>query len=248
MDADGDSAQSGRVSLGGGKVLATFAGSYRPQYSLSLKLILVASVFALLAASVFSIDADISAWTRGLDLPGDLAKAINLSEAFAHGFGALVILATVWIVAVERRAAVWLAFCMTASSGLAANGLKSCFVRVRPHASSSLMVIDHFNSSDEGSPSADGKERVTADFWDARQRSFPSGHAATAWGLAIGLSFIFPRGWWLFAMLAVTASLQRLVSGAHYPSDVLAGAAIAFLSSSLTLGIATWVNRTRELQ
>lgn len=226
--------------------MATDTEGYRRQYSLSLKLLLVACFFSILAGSVLSVDSELSEWTRGGDLPGDLSKAINLSEAFAHGLGALVILVAVWTVAVDRRPSVWLAILMTASSGLMANGLKSCFVRVRPHASSSLVVVDEMNMSEQNSTTLGGKERVLADFWDSRQRSFPSGHAATAWGLAVGLSIVFPRGIWIFAFLAVLASLQRLVSGAHYPSDILAGAAVAFLCSSLTIGIAAWMNRMRD--
>ncbi len=80
-------------------------------------------------------------------------------------------------------------------------------------------------------------------FWDARQRSFPSGHAATAWGLAMGLSLAFPRASWIFGMLAISASVQRLTSGAHFPSDVLAGAVLAFLCCAALLSLPL----TREL-
>jgi membrane-associated phospholipid phosphatase len=36
-------------------------------------------------------------------------------------------------------------------------------------------------------------------------------------------------------MLAVLASVQRIESGAHYPSDVLAGMAIAFIIAACAL-------------
>jgi membrane-associated phospholipid phosphatase len=62
-------------------------------------------------------------------------------------------------------------------------------------------------------------------------RSFPSGHSATAVALAIALSWIYPRGRWVFAVLAFMACLQRLVSGAHFLSDIMAGSDIAVLVS-----------------
>ena len=56
---------------------------------------------------------------------------------------------------------------------------------------------------------------------------FPSGHAATAAALAVALTALYPRGRWLFAGFAVLAAAQRIDVTAHYPSDVLAGAAVA---------------------
>ncbi len=173
-------------------------------------------------------DQPFSTFLRQLKLPGDLQKAISLSEAFAHGVGVVFILLAVSVVAVDRRRAVYIAILITALSGVTANILKATVVRVRPHAAG-LQVIGHNVSSTN---SADAAERS---FWDARQRSFPSGHAATAWGLAIGLSLVFLRGWWIFGTLAMLASVQRIESGAHYPSDVLAGMAIAFFVAACTL-------------
>src|SRR5207253_2508454 len=57
-------------------------------------------------------------------------------------------------------------------------------------------------------------------------QSFPSAHTATTVGLAIGLSFLYPRGKWLFVALSVLAGIQRMQSQSHYLSDVLAGAVI----------------------
>ncbi len=42
-------------------------------------------------------------------------------------------------------------------------------------------------------------------------------------------------------MLAVLACFQRIESGAHYPSDVLAGAAIAFLFAACFLAVPRFV-------
>jgi len=173
-------------------------------------------------------DQPISAFLRQMKLPGDLQKAISLSEAFAHGLGVAFILITVFVVAVNRRRAVSIAVLITALSGTTANVLKATVVRVRPHAEG-LQVKGH------NEPISDPAEAVDLSYWDARQRSFPSGHAATAWGLAIGLSLVFWRGWWIFGMLAVLASVQRIESGAHFPSDVLAGMAIAFIIAAFTL-------------
>ena len=188
----------------------------------SAALLVGAFLFGGLCPFAMQFDQPISTQLREFKLPGDLQKAISLSEVFAHGLGVACILTTILVVAVDRRRAVYVAILITALSGVTANVMKAAVVRVRPHAEG-LQVKGHNDSEN------DAAEAVDRSFWDARQRSFPSGHSATAWGLAIGLSLVFRRGWWIFGMLAVLASVQRIESGAHYPSDVLAGMAIAFI-------------------
>ncbi|MCA9194989.1 MAG: phosphatase PAP2 family protein [Planctomycetales bacterium] len=209
---------------------------------------------ALLAGIVGGIcapwDQPLSEFFRVHGLPGDLRKAVELSEVFAHGLGAAAILGSVWLLAPEKRPSLKIAILITVVSGVTANLLKSGFVRMRPYASH-LRVIDSPDSaanessllnesSSSGKSSTWGQEvsakesspdsgLIAESFWDARQRSFPSGHAATAWGLMLGLTYVFPRGGWLFAVFASLASIQRLESGAHYPTDILAGFTIAML-------------------
>ncbi len=58
--------------------------------------------------------------------------------------------------------------------------------------------------------------------------SFPSGHTAMAFSLAAALSIKYPK-WYVIApsaLWACSVGLSRLNEGVHYPSDVLAGAAL----------------------
>jgi undecaprenyl-diphosphatase len=56
--------------------------------------------------------------------------------------------------------------------------------------------------------------------------SFPAGHAATAFAGALIASYMWRRGLPLFALLAVAIAFSRIYVGVHYPTDVVAGAAI----------------------
>jgi undecaprenyl-diphosphatase len=55
---------------------------------------------------------------------------------------------------------------------------------------------------------------------------FPSDHATAAFAIATAI-VLRKRGWGIFALVAATVlSLGRVAIGVHYPSDVLAGAAL----------------------
>ncbi|WP_439815668.1 phosphatase PAP2 family protein [Zavarzinia sp. CC-PAN008] len=61
--------------------------------------------------------------------------------------------------------------------------------------------------------------------------SFPSGHANTAFAAALALGFLLPRGRWLFVALALPVAFARVAMTQHYLSDILGGAAVAYLTT-----------------
>ena len=71
--------------------------------------------------------------------------------------------------------------------------------------------------------------------------SFPSGHTATAFALAISLIFISPwwrKQWWLAFVLAWMVAYSRVYLGQHFPVDVYVGAIFGILSG---LAICPWI-------
>ncbi|HEX7455620.1 MAG TPA: phosphatase PAP2 family protein [Gallionella sp.] len=61
------------------------------------------------------------------------------------------------------------------------------------------------------------------------QFSFPSGHTMHAVSFSLIAVFYFPALIWLVLPFTLLVSLSRPILGLHYPSDVLAGAALGAL-------------------
>ncbi|MEV6685879.1 phosphatase PAP2 family protein [Streptomyces sp. NPDC051130] len=63
--------------------------------------------------------------------------------------------------------------------------------------------------------------------------SFPSGHTAAAVAFTAGVAGRWPRAGALCLAATVAVAVERVHSGAHYPSDVAAGAVIGLVSRAL---------------
>ncbi len=64
--------------------------------------------------------------------------------------------------------------------------------------------------------------------------SFPSGHAASAFGFAAGAGAELPALRPPLLALATAVAYSRVHTGVHYPADVIAGAAVGTAASRLT--------------
>ncbi len=62
------------------------------------------------------------------------------------------------------------------------------------------------------------------------ETSFPSGHATTIWAFCLAMTLLFPRYRLVWYVLAIAVSISRVIVGAHYLSDVLAGAYVAVIT------------------
>ena len=75
--------------------------------------------------------------------------------------------------------------------------------------------------------------------------SFPSGHTASAFALATSLCIKYPK-WYVIApsaLWACSVGVSRMNEGVHYPSDVLAGAAIGAGCAIVNIYVNRWLNQ-----
>lgn len=143
---------------------------------------------------------------------------VRLLEIVANtaGSGLGVLLLLVAVVVFDRTKLSRLPLLVSSSlgAGLLAHIIKLCVFRARPRALD--LSTATFNSTFHD----------LFPFFSAGSagQGFPSGHTATAVGLAIALGMTYPRRRWIFAVLAVIVAVSRVISHAHFPTDVAAGA------------------------
>jgi len=83
-----------------------------------------------------------------------------------------------------------------------------------------------------------------------RLHSFPSGHTATAFTMAILLSLILDKKSWslVLPVLAGAVGYSRVYLAQHFPTDVLAGLAVGILSAYLSFLIFRYFEERKKTE
>jgi len=194
---------------------------------------LVPALCLAAAALMLVVDLPVARYCRHGDYPEFIGDALNNAEPFGHAAGVALIVITV--LALDPRAH-WVAPALTVSAlsgGIAANIGKLLLSRTRPR-NFDLLHGTLWETFGEWLPLLSH---------GARAQSFPSAHTATAVGLAVMLCAAYPRGRWWFVTLSVLVGLHRIQTSAHYPSDVMVGAALGWWAGHLCLAGLIWAHR-----
>ncbi len=175
-------------------------------------------------ASLFWFDGQSSLLSLFAALPGDARELLENLAIFGHGTG--VLLAFVLVLVLDRLD--WRLTIQTILSpviaGVLATVVKVSIQRPRPIA----LALQKLK------PDSFGDALLTNSY-----QSFPSGHTATAVALALVLGCLYPRGRLFFYSLAAITAIERVMTRAHFPSDVLAGASIGILAFLISKRLAS---------
>jgi membrane-associated phospholipid phosphatase len=195
-------------------------------------LYLLGALFAVCTGPAFLLDHQLASWTTGWDKDSTLMK---ISEVFGipGSFSGLLVLGAVILIldrSARRRMLRLAAALLTA--GVITGLLKALFSRQRPlHFDLNQDIWSSF-SGFFASLLQDG-EWIIPQHWT--MVSFPSGHLTSVAAAAVGLSWLYPRGRWLLAGMAVLVAAERFAFQLHFLSDLCAGAAIGTLVTACFL-------------
>ncbi|MHC4878075.1 MAG: phosphatase PAP2 family protein [Planctomycetota bacterium] len=187
------------------------------------ELLMASLILAVAGLLILPFDMRILDFVQQYPPRGEFQNLLQRSEAFGHGTGVALILITIVVLCRPGiRTTAWLA-AATYGAGMAANLIKVFVVRTRPHsvdevgASALPGLVDVISA-----PFTNIAEHIG----NSSEQSFPSAHTATAFGLAVAIGTLFPRGRIWFLVLGGLVGCQRICASCHFPSDVCWGAAV----------------------
>lgn len=184
--------------------------------------LLVATGFLILLGIVFSWDADVLAWQESLSKP--VRAAADKISDFGDWPYLMAIGAALLFLSIHKKfcAMRQMVVCMMLAStlaGAAANVVKSVSGRARPHT----------KHVEQGWHGPFYRHQLT--MGNNRLASFPSGHSAAAVGFFGYLLLLRMPASLIGILLLGIVPAARIVSGAHFLSDVLAGSALGMLAA-----------------
>jgi membrane-associated phospholipid phosphatase len=185
---------------------------------------------AALVAAAFALD-DAAVRLAAEPIRSGQARTTLVALRF-FGDGAPLVLLTLlaFAAAPTKRRPATLALLAALLSGLVVDRGKTLTDRKRPIETLPASASESWNIPDE----------------DGRNSSFPSGHAATAFGFARGMSLAFPPVAPVAYLAACGTAISRMHELRHYLSDCVVGALVGWSMASFLWWAAIWSAARRE--
>ena len=200
-------------------------------------------------AITFPFDGPLQAGARaiGSSLGGDLLRELEVLQQYG-ALGSLTLIALIiWLQDVHRRARLLDLAAAIISTGAIVLLMKGLIGRVRPRGH---MLADygpmHILGPFGAVPGEPGEGVIRP--WQflaegvSDIHSMPSSHTAYAVALSVFLLSMYPRLRPLLIAMPIVVGLCRVLFGAHWPSDVVVGAAVGAITATAAVRVG-WSRR-----
>lgn len=199
--------------------------------------LLAVGVFAALIVALMPFDESLRRPLRaiGESVGGDIDRELRLVEQFG-GITSLVVVGVLILrLDPSKRARLWDLALAAGATGFISFLTKVAIGRPRPVLSGHDTILGTTNAiATTKSP----EPTYTWELWESgvsQLWSMPSSHSSSAFALAAFLAMVYPRLRPFAYTLAVIVGLARIMHGAHWPTDVLAGALVGYWVSTVVV-------------
>lgn len=188
-----------------------------------------AIIVALLFVLLLPLDGPISRGMRHVRLGGDVRRELEAIQQFGQGVSTCLVALAIWLQDPprRRRLADWAAALLVCL--LIVNVTKMAVGRPRPLYDDPWVFLGPLGQYPIG---AGRGVHHAWEFWagiSSRLWSMPSSHTAYACVMAVFVGSLYPRLRWLVWGLAAVVGAARIVTTAHYVTDVVVGAGIGLV-------------------
>lgn len=197
---------------------------------------MVCAAVAALGLVLMPLDPAVARWAGGLRQSGDLWQELRAFQQYGQGGSIVLGVVLIWLLdpARRRRLLDWGAAALVVWAVVFP--MKTLIGRPRPRLNDPYGFLWPWGTWDFG---GDVGQRhawevgagISSDLW-----SMPSSHAAFAAVMSVFLIALYPRLRWFGVFIVGLVGAGRVLFGAHYLSDVLIGAALAWLLATLAVG------------
>ncbi|USN99562.1 MAG: phosphatase PAP2 family protein [Phycisphaeraceae bacterium] len=230
-------ARTNQASGGGGH--PADADSIEPERGSRRRALIWAGLLAAAGLACIPFDGPISQAAANLRdhvVGGDIKRELESLQQYGQGAITLLVAWAIWLgdPGKRRRLLDWLL--AVALAAVVTMPMKMLIGRPRPKFDDPGYFLGPFGAYPLGH---DVGVRHAWEFWAGISSdlwSMPSSHTVYAVVMSVFLASVYPRLRPLAVLMAVVVGVSRVLFGAHYPSDVLVGAALGLAVAAPVMG------------